>query len=534
MGSVGAVVDEWKIETQRHAKWFEDAKAGNNSELERTIGGRPPEDYKGFTYEWVSFKGQDERTAFFLAAEAGHLHTVQMLAQRGADVREVDPGGETALHAAAGNNHAEVIRWLLAQGVPIDAQSRSGGTALLRAASKSHQLAVAHLLVAKASVDLADTHKNTALINATRDNKLDVASLLLFHGASVHATNSMNETPVTYAQERMTELLWSTTAKRGDVPGLRRLLARQIGAKGDEGWTELNRALFQPQGQDTHKLSMHRILCNCKEEHGFTGLSLAVQGGHVPAAEYLLSQTADVGISDDLREAPLHHAARLGHLELVRLLCDHNAPLEAINLGGATALHIAAFLGHSAVVQALIAAKANVESHDKFHQTPLHHAVTRQHASTIQVLMSAGASASQRDQDGKTVGDRATEAAIIRDKPRPRRAEDAADYDIQYEPPKPAQSYKVVHSKAVAVRAGRSTDSRALGARVPGEYVMVSEVVDNWAKLAVKSLKGEEQWMLIDGTALGLGALLELAPQEAAAKKPDPDDDDDDDDDFGG
>lgn len=285
MGSVGAVVDEWKIETQRHAKWFEDAKAGNNSELERTIGGRPPEDYKGFTYEWVSFKGQDERTAFFLAAEAGHLHTVQMLAQRGADVREVDPGGETALHAAAGNNHAEVIRWLLAQGVPIDAQSRSGGTALLRAASKSHQLAVAHLLVAKASVDLADTHKNTALINATRDNKLDVAALLLFHGASVHATNSMNETPVTYAQERMTELLWSTTAKRGDVPGLRRLLARQIGAKGDEGWTELNRALFQPQGQDTHKLSMHRILCNCKEEHGFTGLSLAVQGGHVPAAE---------------------------------------------------------------------------------------------------------------------------------------------------------------------------------------------------------------------------------------------------------
>ena len=52
------------------------------------------------------------------------------------------------------------------------------------------------------------------------------------------------------------------------------------------------------------------------------------------------------GISDSERETPLHHAARLGHATLVSLLCENNAPLEAVNAGGATSLHIASYGSH--------------------------------------------------------------------------------------------------------------------------------------------------------------------------------------------
>ena len=86
--------------------------------------------------------------------------------------------------------------------------------------------------------------------------------------------------------------------------------------------------------------------------------------------------------------------------------------LEALNLGDATPLHIAAFLNHSGVVKTLLEADANIHAYDKQHQTPLHLAVTRQHAETVNALVNAGASLSVRDQDAKSVGDRATEVSV--------------------------------------------------------------------------------------------------------------------------
>eukprot|EP00900_Chrysochromulina_parva_P004618 jgi/Chrpa1/14157/Chrysochromulina_OHIO_Genome00019024-RA len=140
-------------------RWFADAKAGLNHELERTLGSRPPQDWKGHAYEWIHLEGQDERTAFHAAAVDGQLHTVKLLAERGANVLDVDLANETALHAVACNGHIE------------------------------------HLLR---------------------------------YGASMRAADSTQETPLTYAQGSMRTLLWTTSATRGDVAGLRQLLAIRL------------------------------------------------------------------------------------------------------------------------------------------------------------------------------------------------------------------------------------------------------------------------------------------------------------------
>jgi len=121
MSAMGPVIEEDNVERQRQARWFADAKAGLSHELERTLGSRPPQDWKGHAYEWIHLKGQDERTAFYAAAVAGQLHTVKLLAERGANVLDVDLANETALHAAACNGHIEVMRWLVEHRVPIDA-----------------------------------------------------------------------------------------------------------------------------------------------------------------------------------------------------------------------------------------------------------------------------------------------------------------------------------------------------------------------------------------------------------------------------
>jgi hypothetical protein len=50
----------------------------------------------------------------------------------------------------------------------------------------------------------------------------------------MRAADSTQEMPLTYAQGSMRTLLWITSATRGDVAGLRQLLAYQVGGSGDD------------------------------------------------------------------------------------------------------------------------------------------------------------------------------------------------------------------------------------------------------------------------------------------------------------
>ena len=53
-----------------------------------------------------------------------------------------------------------------------------------------------------------------------------------------------------------------------------------------------------------------------------------------------------------------------------------------------------------------------------------------------------------------------------------------------------SQLVPVVRTALVAVRAAPSVDAKLLAARLPGERVIVAEVVDGWAKL---DLRGERK-----------------------------------------
>ena len=66
-------------------------------------------------------------------------------------------------------------------------------------------------------------------------------------------------------------------------------------------------------------------------------------------------------------ESPLHCAAFGGHVEIVRLLCDHGADIEAQDNGGWRPLQYAAINGHISVVKELVEernAEINVRNGD--------------------------------------------------------------------------------------------------------------------------------------------------------------------------
>ena len=93
---------------------------------------------------------------------------------------------------------------------------------------------------------------------------------------------------------------------------------------------------------------------------GFTPLGLACFFGHAEAVRYLLGKGPDVDkpSSNEHRVNPIHSAAASGKLEIVKILAENGANLNAVQSGGYTALHAAAHNGNLEMVKYLIASGA--------------------------------------------------------------------------------------------------------------------------------------------------------------------------------
>ena len=86
-----------------------------------------------------------------------------------------------------------------------------------------------------------------------------------------------------------------------------------------------------------------------------TPLSLAATSDHLHACETLLEYGADKNARNIAYHSVVELAARCGHLDIVKLLCNHGADIEPTHMEGtSTALQAAAEAGHIEVVQYLL------------------------------------------------------------------------------------------------------------------------------------------------------------------------------------
>jgi ankyrin repeat protein len=103
-------------------------------------------------------------TGLILAAEQGHLGTVQALIGAGAKVDEVNRFGETALMLASIAGYPDIVRVLIQSGAKVDARDEDGATALIAAADDAG--VVKTLVDAGADYRLRDKDGMTALMRA--------------------------------------------------------------------------------------------------------------------------------------------------------------------------------------------------------------------------------------------------------------------------------------------------------------------------------------------------------------------------------
>lgn len=123
--------------------------------------------------------------------------------------------------------------------------------------------------------------------------------------------------------------------------------------------------------------------------NGMCSLHIAAKKGRCQALEILLAHdSAAVDFPADNGQTPLLWAAREGHSEIIRLLCEKGANINALTETGDSALHLAAWKGNIDAVRYLVdAMKCSPELRNKEGMKPVHFAVAGNHLETVDLLI---------------------------------------------------------------------------------------------------------------------------------------------------
>ncbi|KAJ7500110.1 ankyrin repeat-containing domain protein, partial [Mycena latifolia] len=97
--------------------------------------------------------------------------------------------------------------------------------------------------------------------------------------------------------------------------------------------------------------------------------------------------------------SPLHVATFYGHLEMVQLLIEEGADVDARDRRSTSALHIASSRGHEIIVRLLIKHGAEVNAQDAECSTALHVACRKGHTELVRLLIELGADLDAREQN---------------------------------------------------------------------------------------------------------------------------------------
>jgi ankyrin repeat protein len=134
--------------------------------------------------------------------------------------------------------------------------------------------------------------------------------------------------------------------------------------------------------------------------------------GYLDVIDLLLDKGADINAKDHDGRTALTFAVGKGHEPLVaQLVCCSGAEVNARDLDDRTALMEAAWAGHQGIATWLVEWEAHVNAEDKYGKTALHSAVEGGHIDMAKLLLDKGADVNAMQDDGWS----ATRTAVMRD-----------------------------------------------------------------------------------------------------------------------
>ena len=377
--------------------------------------------------EHLNTRDQWGKTLLYRALEEKRYDRAIALIAAGADVMVADLQGWTPLHVLTHNQVMEHRERRTTGAAKIfsflkQAESISGEAIVLFKA----------LLKAGARVDVPDSEGITPLMIAQKSGPKEVVPLLEENMSSTDAdavvecieerpnlkdTKALYRQNFLYLKEREPSVLgqqylnqelwespepWDFEAFRRaggdiDVPsnGGRTLLCTAIGSAKAERAMALISA-----GADVNSPNLD------PQKHLYfpasTPLHEATKEGMVEVIEVLIEAGADIEAKDKYGDTPLHKAAKFGEVEAIQLFLQASANKDAREINCATPLHLAANYGKPESIGILLDAGAVIEAVDIAGCTPLHIAVVNKHVKVLMTLLKAGADREAKNHTGNT------------------------------------------------------------------------------------------------------------------------------------
>lgn len=340
------------------------------------------------------------QTALMAAARTGNIEAVRLLLEHGADVDAVENwGGQTALMWAAARGHPRMVQFLVDNGAAIDrraidrnwerrvtAEPRvkemhpGGFTALLYAVRENCLDCVKVLVGEGADINQPDPENVSPLVLALLNMRFDIARYLVEAGADVNQWDYFGRTPLYAAAD--TNIL--PASNRGDLPPVENSsgleVARLLLERGANPDFRLKlspppREIVFDRGGDNPYLTT-----------GTTALQRAAYGGDVAMMELLLQHGADIRLANVNGVTPMVALTNRGGtrnrgkdeakvIHGIELLLEAGADLnERGGRDGVTPLHTAVRLNWQQVVRFMVDSGADLLARDARGLIPLDYA----------------------------------------------------------------------------------------------------------------------------------------------------------------
>lgn len=290
-------------------------------------------------------------------AKSGYEKAVEKL------IEVVTPEIDLALVGACEGGHSTIVTMLLNAGANKDVRLPDGRTPLHCAAEKGNTDVMELLLKTDADTELEDLEYRTPLNLAAEEDHIDIVKLLVEAGANKEKENGDGVRPFHHALSSgnlsTVVLLWDAGVDR-----------------------------------------------NIRDDIGRTSLHHAVKGGHPEIVQMLLTDGADIHAVDNTGRTPFCNALLSGNLNSCRLLWEPGVlDIHLIDGWGQTYLHHAAKGGHPEVMRMLLSDRSNrdrLDDVDNLGMTPLHWAAMHRNDKVVKLLLEAGSDIHAVDDRGNT------------------------------------------------------------------------------------------------------------------------------------
>ncbi|KAF3164646.1 hypothetical protein TWF751_009541 [Orbilia oligospora] len=344
-------------------------------------------------YLAIDRRDRNGYTALHLATMEGHFEIVQLLSSHGADISAEEPSKKlTTLHMAANRGDERIVQYFLDKGVDTEQQDSTGRTPLDLAAGSGHIGVVTILLTKGAQVfvtpwTLRDRlHGRTAVRPAAKHGHLQVLKLLFEHKGNESSAEKSegwddNKGICLYEgiigrHEGVVDYIMDPTAEE-------RL--EQIYAKSTVAQVAIR----------TGNLSMVQLILKKRTTIDGTKktweLHSALGKGNLDILKLVLNSGADINARSEKGEATLHIATKRGDNHIVEYLLKHGAVVGVVALNGHTALHEAAIHNRFEIARMLLDRGADIHALDALGKTPLYCAAEYGRLEVLKVLVEAGA-----------------------------------------------------------------------------------------------------------------------------------------------